>query len=409
MSAMSDRAVIGDRRYLLWRGVGAVWRTAGALPFRVRATGLETLPQTGPYLLLPNHQGALDPPWVTQLIGRPAHYMASANLFRFPRMGPLITALGAFPKEKFVKDKDSMRRVAELYGSGLVVCIFPEGARTWDLRMNPVGEGLGRLIKRLDARVVYCRQHTSFHWQPRWAKVPRWVPIELEYDPPTTYAASATAAEITAHAVERMTVPLEHRFDGVPTFGLRMAEGLPDFLWACPSCHAPGALRPAGALRNDVLCGGCGARWRVTVEATLEPKSGGARHLTAAAAYDAILRHVGSPPVDDRATFDREGAALAVPGCAVGRVHRDRPEPELLAAGTLRVLRDGLEVGDGPGRWSVPFARIKAIPMEMHNTMQVRTDEETFAVDLGDTPTLRVVHFARSWHARRTGQEFQGG
>lgn len=390
-----------EERTLLWRTVRVLWRTLGAVPFRVRVTGAETLPQTGPYLLLPNHHGALDPPWVTQELGRPAHYMASANLFRFPRMGPLIRALGAFPKEKFVKDRLSLRTVEELYRDGRVVCIFPEGARTWDLRMNEVGEGLGRLIKRLDARVVYCRQYTSFHWQPRWAHHPRWVPIEIAYDPPVTYPADATPAEITAHAISRMTVPTHHRFDGVWTFGWRMAEGLPDFLWGCPACGAPGALTAQGRGHNDVGCGACGAVWTLGVDAVLTPRGGGTP-LPLADAYDALTTRFGDPPVDDAEQFATGRVVLAVPGCAVGRVHRDRPEPERLAAGVLRVTPDGLSVGDGPGAWSMPFDRIRAIPMEMHNALQVRVDGEAFALDLGDTPTLRVVHFARAWHRLAT-------
>lgn len=398
---MSDRRRIGWKRYLLWRTVRGAWRGLGSPLFRLHATGTESLPREGPYLLLPNHHGALDPAWVTQEIGRPAHYMASANLFRFPRLGPFITALGAFPKEKFVKDRSSMAAVEQLYRQGAVVCIFPEGERTWDLRLNPVGEGLGRLIKRLDARVVYCRQHTAFHWQPRWARYPRWVPVRVDYDPPIRYPPEASPAEITAHATERMRVPLQASFSS-PTLGLGMAHGLPDFLWACPRCHEPGALQVSGRRGNHLRCSSCDARWQLTVEADLLGLSTAARSYRLDQAYDAITDPYGDPPRQDEAALQREGLVFRTEGVQLALVHRDRAEPELMQSGPLRLYTDRIEVGRSQP-WVMPLREVRAIPMEMHNSLQIRSGDQTWTLDLGSSPTLRFVHFARPWHRRAGG------
>lgn len=389
----------GPIGYLWWLAFRAAWRLLGAVPFRLTAHGTDTLPGDGPYLLLPNHTGALDPFWVAQPLGRPAHFMASANLFRNRVMGAFIRSLGAFPKEKFTSDRASMRTVQRLYDEGEVVVIFPEGARTWDGRLNPVGEGVGRMVKRLGARVVYCRIRTGHLWQPRWARWPRWVPVVLEYDPPVTYGPEVTAAEITADAVRRMTLP-DTLPEVQPVAGWRTAEGLPDYLWACARCGQPGGLVVHGRGRRQLRCE-CGAAWEVGPLGTLRGV-GDVPTLSIAEAHDAMLAHFGSPPVQDPARFGVDGVALSVPMSRFGRLERGSRAPVWVAAGPMTVSSAGLTVAEDGDSWVLPFEDITAILMEMGNTLRVRTANTQYVLEVPGTPTAMVLHFARAWRGVST-------
>ena len=122
--------------------------------FRLRLSNRSAFPEQGPFLLLPNHGSVMDPAWVGVGSLRKTHFMASAGLFRMPLVGAIIRFFGAFPKERFVKDKDSMAEVARIWKRGRGICIFPEGLRTWDGKARRPSDGIGRLIKRLNAPVV---------------------------------------------------------------------------------------------------------------------------------------------------------------------------------------------------------------------------------------------------------------
>ena len=59
----------------------------------------------------------------------------------------LLPLCGCFPKAKFVKDRDSMRTLAERYEAGDVIVLFPEGTRTFDGRTRAALPGIGRLLE----------------------------------------------------------------------------------------------------------------------------------------------------------------------------------------------------------------------------------------------------------------------
>jgi 1-acyl-sn-glycerol-3-phosphate acyltransferase len=103
-------------------------------------------------------------------------YMAAAGLLRIPILGSWLRALGSFPKMKYVKDPASMATTQALWDQDQLITIFPEGRRTWDGDPTEVSDGIGRLIQRLDARVVFATLENAYLMHPRWARYPRRVP-----------------------------------------------------------------------------------------------------------------------------------------------------------------------------------------------------------------------------------------
>ncbi len=106
---------------VLWRLLWVIWIPLGVFLFRQRTTWQAPFPRTGPVLLLGNHVSFWDPLWIAWPLRRGVHYMASANLFRLPGVSWFVRSLGAFPKERFVKDKDSVKRLVAHYEDGQVV------------------------------------------------------------------------------------------------------------------------------------------------------------------------------------------------------------------------------------------------------------------------------------------------
>jgi 1-acyl-sn-glycerol-3-phosphate acyltransferase len=379
---------------IAWPILWLCWMPFAWLLFRQRARWVEPFPRKGPVLLLGNHVSFWDPLWVAWPVRRGVHYMASANLFRIPGVAWFVRLFGAFPKERFVKDKDSVLTLVQYYEAGLVLGLFPEGLRTWDGRPARVGDGIGRLIKRMDARVVYCRNLTGHLSQPRWARYPRWVPVDLEYSEPVTYPTEMTVEEITADVIERI------RIDHVPEkvrglkLGFRLAHGLPDFVWACPSCSALAALKVDPADGNRVICEGCEAAWEVTVLSSMKGV-GDAPTLSVSAASDRAKEVVGLPPALDRARLAEEGVALEVDGARIQEI-RGKGDLRPIAEGRLVLSTSGLAI-QGANPWELNFDQMKVCFVDVGNQLQIRTHDDLLLVRPGGQSPLLWEHFIETW------------
>ena len=100
------------------------------LLFRLRATGKENLPESGGYVLSPNHLSNMDP-WPLGLPlwpRRQIRFMAKVELFRSP-LWPVLKLAGAFVVRRGEGDVGAIETAVELARKGEVVAIFPEGTR----------------------------------------------------------------------------------------------------------------------------------------------------------------------------------------------------------------------------------------------------------------------------------------
>jgi 1-acyl-sn-glycerol-3-phosphate acyltransferase len=72
-------------------------------------------------------------------VPRKVHYMAKAELFKVPLLGPLIRGVGAFPVKRGGVSKEAIRTAISLLEEGKVMGIFPEGTRNETVGMGKRG------------------------------------------------------------------------------------------------------------------------------------------------------------------------------------------------------------------------------------------------------------------------------
>lgn len=376
--------------------------------WRAKASGQEGVAtSTGPLLLLPNHTSMFDPLWAGYFAWRRLGFMASAQLFRYTILSKVIGAFGAFPKAKFVKDRDAMKHLQRIWDMGHVILIFPEGTRTWDGRTRKVIPGIGRLVKRMDAGVVYCRIKTGHMHHPRWAKYPRWVPIHVEYDGPHRYP-DLEAPQIDEEVGERIKIDP----DAIPAgkcWGWRMAHGFPEFMWGCPACDGFDALQIHPKDGNAVVCGDCKAAWRLDPFNRMHPMAGspveGQPVETIIAQRDRFIERLGTPPIKDPERLEREGVLLREAG-EIGKVTRSKT-PEVLARGELCLTREALQVLDQDGSviWEVALKSLIAVSFELAGVLQIRSEDGLYVQLSPDKgATMKWGHFVAHW-AKVAGAE----
>jgi 1-acyl-sn-glycerol-3-phosphate acyltransferase len=118
------------------RAVSAFYLLAGAIswplvkvPFRLRARGIENIPEGG-FVLAANHTSNFDP-WPLGLPlfpQRQLRFMAKSELFN-PVLKPILVGGGAFPVRRGQADLEAIDRAVDLVRDGEVVVMFPEGTR----------------------------------------------------------------------------------------------------------------------------------------------------------------------------------------------------------------------------------------------------------------------------------------
>jgi 1-acyl-sn-glycerol-3-phosphate acyltransferase len=98
--------------------------------YRLRAEGVDNLPQDGGYVLAANHVSNFDP-WPLGIPIWPRRYlrfMAKSELFWWP-LGPLIRSGGAFEVRRGERDIEAIKRAVDLVRQGHIVVMFPQGTR----------------------------------------------------------------------------------------------------------------------------------------------------------------------------------------------------------------------------------------------------------------------------------------
>ncbi len=123
--------------------------------WRVKAEGLENVPEGG-CLLAANHTSFADPIVISSVSPRKIRFMAKAELFRAPVLGPVIKGFGAFPVNRGGADVKSIKTTVSLIESGEIVGIFPQGTRRpkTDPRETEVKGGVGMIAYHSKADVI---------------------------------------------------------------------------------------------------------------------------------------------------------------------------------------------------------------------------------------------------------------
>ncbi len=107
-------------------------RVISAVFVRTKVSGLENIPESGGYIIAPNHVTAMDPVFIEYRMKRRVHWMAKSELFKNKFAGWFLRLLGAFPVKRGALDVNAAKTVFELLEQGELVGIFPQGTRSKD-------------------------------------------------------------------------------------------------------------------------------------------------------------------------------------------------------------------------------------------------------------------------------------
>ncbi|MCT0206340.1 1-acyl-sn-glycerol-3-phosphate acyltransferase [Synechococcus sp. CS-1332] len=152
--------------------------------FRGQTTGNDNVPLEGAVVVVANHGSHLDPPLLGHALGRPVAFMAKAELFRVPILGPIIRACGAYPVERGAGDREAIRTATDRLLQGWATGVFLDGTRQQDGRVNHPQPGAALLAARAGVPLLPVAIINSHRALGPGGHGPRLVPIHIRIGTP---------------------------------------------------------------------------------------------------------------------------------------------------------------------------------------------------------------------------------
>ena len=178
---------------------------------RITVKGIETVDWRKPYVIVCNHQSALDIPLLINRIPVQTRFLAKRSLFFIPLFGWSLALARFIPVDRGSKRKSrrSIERAAERIRKGPSLIVFPEGTRTPDGPVHKFKSGAFIIGIRSGVPILPVAVRGMFDVVPKSRLAVRPGPVELVFGEPipTTGLGMADKERLRKQvqaAVERM-------------------------------------------------------------------------------------------------------------------------------------------------------------------------------------------------------------
>jgi 1-acyl-sn-glycerol-3-phosphate acyltransferase len=177
------------RSWFYWPGTAIVGLTARLL-WGAKVDGTEHIPREGAFILVANHASNLDPLILGWAIGnrtdRLIHFMAKAEMLRWPVLGWLATQSGVFFVRRGEGDRSAQRFALEALAAGRPIALHPEGTRSRDGHLKAGRSGAALLAMRSGAPLLPAGIAGTHRIFPGGSRVPHPSRISIRVGEPFT-------------------------------------------------------------------------------------------------------------------------------------------------------------------------------------------------------------------------------
>jgi len=153
--------------------------------WRLKLNGIENLPKDKPFILCANHSSFLDgfligtvvPTWLQKKL-----YIISLRTYlEAPMIKNAIKIARIIPIDTAAQLIDALQASTYILKHNKVVCIFPEGARSIDGKVQPFKKGIGILAQELNIPVIPVYIDGSYQAWPRGKRFPSLYPLSISF------------------------------------------------------------------------------------------------------------------------------------------------------------------------------------------------------------------------------------
>jgi len=287
------------------------------------------------YIVLSNHATDFDPVFVGVSFKRQMYFVASEHIARWKHFYRLLDyVLAPIMRRKGTVASTTVKEMMRYLKKGANVCLFAEGARTWDGVTAPIHPSTAKMIQHAGVALVTFRIEGGYFFSPLWSVgKPRRGKVQGGVvNVYTKEQLAAMTVEEIHRAIEtdlhedayarQLTAPTPYR-------SKRPAERLETLLFTCPHCGMVDTFSSEG---DTVQCKACHFSFTVDTFGFLQ----GAPYRTVKELYDwqsgQVPEHM------------QNGVAYSSPFATLSVVSNHTEQP--LDSGVLTMDGDTLRCGE---------------------------------------------------------------
>ena len=236
----------------------ASWPVA-TFVYRRRFLRNEIKHQTGPYVVIANHQSALD---FVNLIGatrRPMTFVISKSFFSTLPIRGWMEKMGVIPKQQFQTTVSDMKKMRGVIEAGQPLVIYPAGLMCEDGLSTPIPAATYRFLQWLGADVYVARTTGSYFVMPKWKGGLH--PGRTDLDIYRLFDKEELATLTEQEIKERTDAAIlfdayrEQEQAQVKYHRTHRIEGLENVLYLCPHCGREFVMQAEGSVIRCTACG----------------------------------------------------------------------------------------------------------------------------------------------------------
>lgn len=228
--------------------------------FRRKLVRNEIRGKKGAFVVIANHEAALDFVNVIGAASRPMRFVISKSFYNSLPFKGFMEKMGVIPKQQFQTSVRDLKAIKAVIDAGEPVVIYPAGLMCEDGLSTPIPSATYKFLKWLDADVYVARATGSYFVMPKWGKGLR--PGKTEMDIYKLFSKEElqdmdleTVREKTDAAIlfdayreqERLLVKYKNNLN---------IQGLENVLYLCPNCGAEFTMEITD--RSTLRCTACG-------------------------------------------------------------------------------------------------------------------------------------------------------
>ena len=247
---------------MVYRIARAVSWLASVLVFRLKIIRNDIRDKEGPFLVIANHQCALDYVNLIRATKRPMSFVLSKSFYNSLPITFILKQLGVIPKQQFQTSVADMKNMKAVVEAGEPLVIYPAGLMCEDGVSTPIPKATYKFLKWMDVDVYMARTEGTYFVMPKWSKKlrPGRTTMEISLLFSKEELATLSIDQIRERTKEVLLYDAyrdqeENRFRYADCEDIR---GLENVLYVCPACGKEYTITVEG--KSVITCTACGFR-----------------------------------------------------------------------------------------------------------------------------------------------------
>ncbi len=238
----------------------AVCAIAARILFRRKFLRNEIKGVKGPFVVIANHETALDFVNLMGASGRPMSFVISKSIYSTLPCKRFLNKLGLIPKQQFQTETGNLKKMKAVIADGQGLVIYPAGLMCEDGLSTPIPAATYKFLKWLGADVYVARSYGTYFVLPKWSKKIRpgrtYLDIYKLFD--SDELSALDEGEIRTRADAALLFDAYREQDG-HRIAYRRGDnvvGLENVLYICPHCHKEFTVKSRD--KHILQCDACG-------------------------------------------------------------------------------------------------------------------------------------------------------